>query len=921
MEQNMSIYDIRVNRFRGYAIVEGLQFISWKIKSSQRGVKQEACRIRLTRKGGGLIWDSGRLEDGEAVQVPYAGPPLDPFGEYHMEIDVWDNHGNTASGSSEFETALPSGKEMAGKWITYGDIFQGKGLRRGACYYFQKRIEAGKPVRRARLYITAKGIYSLELNGRMVGNQYLSPGWTNYHKRIQYQVYDIPVKQGENLLTVIGAEGWYKGYIGFACDTDVYGDKIEVIAQLRIWYEDGTWEDIGTDESWTVTNGAHVSGDLFMGEEIDFTAAPGAPEQARAGAAQDKSMLLLQESEPVREVLRIPAAACFVTPAGEHVIDFGQNISGVAELSVKGREGQRITLEYGETLDENGNFFRRNLADAKAMDTFVCDGRENVFLPLFTSHGFRYIRVSGLQEIRREDFVACVRHSVLTPLGEFKCSLEKVNRLQDNIRWSQRDNFVDIPTDCPQRSERLGWTGDAAVFSPAAAFNFDCAQFFGKWLHDLKSEQFEDGGVPYVVPNVMGSSANASGWSDSAVLIPWAVYEAYGDREILREQYESMKAWVGYITAHCGENGLWQTGYQYGDWLALDKEESEDRTGFTDKYFIANAYYINDLDIMARASEVLGKTAEAEGYRMRRREVLESFRQEYMTPAGRMVTETQCALALALRFRLCEDRFRDRISGLLAANIAGHKNHLCTGFIGTPHLCHALSESGRHALAGTIFLKEDYPSWLYAVNMGATTIWERWNAVLPDGSINPDGMNSLNHYAYGAIGEWMYRKLGGIRPEEAGYRRIVFEPMPVKGITWADTSFESSYGRIRCSWKCENHKMTVDLEVPPNTTARAVLPEHEEMELESGIYHLEYETGLSLERDRYSMDTRLGDVMGLPEAVEFLQGAAPEIAGNPMLRYIYDRTLEEVAIQGGDGLRRVWEMLLKKLNQAEKRNI
>jgi alpha-L-rhamnosidase len=498
--------------------------------------------------------------------------------------------------------------------------------------------------------------------------------------------------------------------------------------------------------------------------------------------------------------------------------------------------------------------------------------------------------------------------------GSFNCSNEMVNQLQSNIYWGQSDNFVDVPTDCPQRDERLGWTGDAQVFAATAMYNRNTARFFTKWLRDLASEQAEDGGVPHVVPDVVGSYS-ASAWSDAATIIPWDFYETYADTRLLEEQYDSMKGWVDYITNHAESNGLWMSGYQYGDWLALDKEESADRTGATDQYLIANAYYLHSTDIVRRTASLLGRNEDEKKYEKLYADVLRAFRQEYFTPTGRMVSETQTALTLALHFDLAEEKDKAKIAQLLKNNIAAHKNHLSTGFVGTPYICHALSEHDMHELAGTLFLREDYPSWLYAVKKGATTIWERWNSILPNGDFDVSGMNSLNHYAYGSIGEWMYKKLAGINAMEPGYKKFYIKPMFIKGITSVSATFESVYGSIKSEWMCKDKNITVNIEVPANTTAIICLPEkNEPIELGSGVYSFEYSTDTQLEIERYTMETTLGEIANEPIARQIIEQAVPGFFDAPMIQYAYGLSLVELLTQAQQ-LEPVFQAVIASLNQ------
>ncbi|MBQ9643844.1 MAG: family 78 glycoside hydrolase catalytic domain, partial [Lachnospiraceae bacterium] len=714
----------------------------------------------------------------------------------------------TSTASSRFETGL-LGSEAFQKhaaWITHSFPKE-----ETANPIFSRAFTVDKEVRRARLYATALGVYEAELNGELLGDGkgevYFAPGWTNYHKRLQYQTYPVPVSAGKNELRITLGKGWYCGALGFNPTPDNYGDRTALLAMLVIDYADGTSEVIGTDESWSVTTGAIRFSEIYDGETQDTTIQEGATVPAiRYEHAYDT--IIGQENEPVRCLARLDAEKSFVTPAGELVYDFAQNLTGWVEVRISGRPGQVLTLHHAESLDENGNFYTGNLSFAKATDTYTLNGAEQILRPHFTFHGFRYLWVEGLEEGQEAVFTACHLSTDLRQSGSFTCSNELVNRLQQNILWSQRDNYLDVPTDCPQRSERLGWTGDATAFGPTAAFNENILPFMKKWLRDLASEQTPEIGMPQVVPNIMGvGQSGAAFWGDVATVLPWTLYQAYGDKRILAEQFESMKIWVDFITAQCGENGLWQTGFQYGDWLGLDAEMNglgESRKGATEDYFVANACYLWSLQILTDTAQLLEETEEERRYRALREKVLAAFRAEYVTSTGRLVCETQTAMILALHLNLVEEKDRARIASMLKTNIDAHQTHLVTGFIGTPYACHALSDNGMHDLAGKLLLQEQKPSWLYEVKMGATTIWERWDSILPDGSFNPANMNSLNHYAYGSIGSWLYTRLAGLRILEPGYKRFEIRPHFMQGIEWVKLGYDSSYGPIRVEWSCLN---------------------------------------------------------------------------------------------------------------------
>lgn len=890
---------------------------SWKLESEQGNTMQTAYRIYVTNhdevgKDKNIVWDSEKVDSQQSVLVEYDGNTLQPETTYHCYIQVWDNHGEVADKEVTFETGLCTSENIIADWITH-DFSE----EETACPIFFKKFSIEKKVKKARLYATALGLYELSMDGQRVGDSYFTPGWTSYQKRLQYQTYDVTqfLNEQEHRFEITVADGWYKGPFGFTLRPNIYGEQVGALAQLHIFYEDGTKEILKTDSSWYVTTGKIRYSQIYMGETIDCNI-----QNTEVFPVQlldaDKERIISQESEPVRITKRIKAKEFILTPNGEKVIDFGQNLAGFVEIKLHGKAGEKVIISHAETLDKDGNFYPDTLRQAKSIDTFICDGQEQVVHPHFTFHGFRYIKVEGIENIELSDFTACVLHTDMQVTGSFQCSNEMVNQLQSNIQWGQRGNFLDIPTDCPQRDERLGWTGDAQVFSKTASYNMNTALFFTKWLHDLKSEQTKEFGPPHVVPNILDNQDAAAAWSDAATIIPWTVYQVYEDQRVLEEQYESMKGYIDYITEHCGENGLWQTGFQYGDWLALDKEESADRTGATDKYLVANAYYAYSTKIVYQTAEILEYKEDAKKYKDLYEEILRKFNQEYITATGRMVSETQTGCILALYFNLAEEKYRKRITESLKTNLANHKNHLATGFVGTPYLCHTLSENGLHDLAGNIFLKEDYPSWLYAVKKGATTIWERWNSIMPDGSFDESGMNSLNHYAYGSIGDWLYEKLAGIQNVEPGYKVLKIEPKFIKGITSVDATFESVYGTIRSAWCCQDGKITVDVTVPANTQAYIKLPEKEEvLQVGSGDYHYEYETDTKLELDRFTMDTTLGALLEEPLAVELFNTYMPGMLDGPMIQFAYGMTISELgAFMPEEGLQ-LFKTVLEALNK------
>lgn len=916
----LTVYDLTIEyKSAPLGLDEVQPRFSWKLQSDKNNTRQTA--YRLTVSNGEVMWDTGKVESEQSILIEYMGALFEPRTPYTWNVTVWDNHGESASASAGFETGLLSGAAFEGKarWITHG-----LDREETASPVFTKAFSVGKSVIRARLYATALGVYEAEINGRKADDTFFAPGWTSYHKRLQVQTYAVEnLREGENTLRFTLGKGWYAGALGFMPTPNHYGDTTALLALLVLTYADGTEEFIGTDESWDVSTGAIRFSEIYDGENQDWTV----PEQLIGGALpfeHDFETLTAQENEPVRCLMTLPVAKELIAPNGEHLYDFAQNLTGWVEVKIAGKAGQKVTLRHAESLDENGNFYTGNLSFAKATDTYILNGEAQTLRPHFTFHGFRYVCLEGLEEGQAIELTACHLSSDLKPAGSFSCSDPRVNRLQQNIVWGQRDNYLDVPTDCPQRSERLGWTGDATAFTPTAVFHQNVMPLMRKWLRDLAADQNSATGMAQVVPDILsdgysGGQNGAAYWGDCATVVPWTLYETYGDKRVLSEQYESMKIWVEYIRRQCRANGLWQTGFQYGDWLGLDREGNDmadERKGATDDYFVANACYLWSLQIMSDTAALLGFDEDASLYAGLRETVLAAFRDEYVTRTGRLVSETQTAMVLALHFGLVEEKDRAAVAERLEQNIAAHKTHLTTGFIGTPYLCLALSDNGKHALAGKLLLQEENPGWLYEVKMGATTVWERWNSIMPDGSFNPVNMNSLNHYAYGSIGNWLYTRLCGLRLLESGYKKFAVAPRFMQGITHAELTYDSVYGTIATAWRCEKGMITVDVTVPANTTALLTLPEKEEtIELGSGSYHYEYATATVLELARYTLETPLYVMLEHPAARPVLEQYMPEMLSNPMIEYVKNEPISSLLAYAAEA-KPLYEMVLNVMNES-----
>jgi len=718
------------------------------------------------------------------------------------------------------------------RWI--GDR-QRPGTGEPPCLYLIRDFVVPGPVRRATLRWTALGVADVFLNGAKIGTEVLQPGWSDYRKRVQVITEDLTaaLKPGGNTLGAILADGWYSGHLLCKNERNHYGKQPQFLAVLEIELVDGRKQTVKSDDAWQLGYGALLGSDLYHGETHDARredpqwCEPGAVRGRAFGwRAADvfpayKGMLQLKVNEPVRVTDTLPALAITEPQPGRYVFDFGQNLSGVCRLTIKGRSGQTITLRFAEMLQADGTLYVANLRLARATDTYICrGGGVEEWSPRFTFHGFRYAEVAGLETKPELGLLqAQVLHSDLRATGEFTCSNPLLNQLNQNIRWGQRGNFLDVPTDCPQRDERLGWTGDAQVFVGTAAFHYDVRLFFRKWLHDLTDGQRADGAFPDIAPDVLFNFGNAA-WADAGVICPWVVYQRYGDTEILRENYDAMARWIVYQEKTATD--LVRPRTNYGDWLAIDAVTAPNAPVPCD--LVGTAYFAYTTRLMARIAGVLGKRADATRFRALHAKIVRAFRRAYVTPSGRVVGHCQTGYLLALAFDLLPVAQRPAALAHLVDLIASRDWHLTTGFIGTPLLCPVLTRFGRTDVAYRLLLQETYPSWLYPIKNGATTMWERWNSYTLEHGFGPVGMNSFNHYAYGAIGEWMYEVIGGLRAEAPGCASILFAPEPGGGVDSATTALEGPRGRIECAWRLNGKTLTLELLVPPQTKAKLRLP-------------------------------------------------------------------------------------------------
>ena len=821
---------------------------SWQLLSDKRNTLQTAYELRVS-EGTKTVWNSGIVNSDQSVHVLYAGEPLRSGRDYNWQVRVWINGGKRSAWSpmAKFRTGMLDGSGWKAKWIEPG--YAEDSVMRPSPMMRKEFTVKGKIIR-ATAYITAHGIYEAELNGKRIGDAFLTPGWTSYGKRLQYQAYDVTpmLRSGRNAVGVTLGSGWYRGNIGFRNSVNFYGSDIALLCQIDIAFADGSTETIISDGSWKSSTGAIRYSEIYHGEIRDARlekqgwTLPGYDDTGWDGVKvtmHDMDILIATQNEPVKKHETFNPVRIIQTPAGDQVIDFGQNLVGWVRMRVQGNAGDSVILSHAEVLDRDGNFYTANLRSARARDIYVLrGGGEEFFEPRFTWHGFRYLKVEGYPgKLRPENFTAIALYSAMKPTGSFLTSDSLINRLQHNIQWGQKGNFLDVPTDCPQRDERLGWTGDAQAFSRTAAFNMNVNSFFAKWMKDLEADQVE-GKVPYVVPNILGSgSVNSTGWADVATIAPWNMYLVYGDRQLLEQQYGSMKAYVESIRK-TAKDDLWNSGFHYGDWLFYrPDDDNSGMAAVTDRYLIAQCFYANSVHLLIKAANVLGMTDDAASYTQLLGLIKDAFMKEYVTPNGRLVSGTQTAYVLALNFDMLPAELREQAASRLAANVKSY-GHLTTGFLGTPYLCHVLSRFGYNDLAYDLLLRKKYPSWLYPVTMGATTIWERWDGQKPDGSFQTPGMNSFNHYAYGAIGDWMYRVMAGLdtREEAPGYKNSVIKPHIGGGFTYVSASLETYYGLLACSWKVNGKNLAMEVVIPVNTTATVHIPANDPGEiLEGGL--------------------------------------------------------------------------------------
>jgi len=825
---NAPRFEHRTDRGVVLGIGTGTPRLSWTVPEAETGYSQTAYELEVTLNGVSEVF---RVESQEQVLVPWPARALSSREQATVRVRV--AHDEDWSEWSE-NAIVEAGLLEASDWIA--DFISPLELGKPGmpAPILSGSIDVPGEVAKARLYATAHGIYMGTLNGQPIDDSVLAPGWTSYENRLRYHAYDVTalIHEGPNTLSMLLGNGWFRGRLGFENKKALYGDRLAVLAQLEITTTDGDTYVLLSDGSWTARDSNILADDLYDGQRTDLhssvtnvASSTGTVETIKA----DPSRFVAAEGPMVRPTDVIPAVSVFTSPAGETLVDFGQNLVGWIRLRTRNLPaGSEVVIRHAEVL-ENNELCTEPLRTAKATDSYIVAGTgQETLEPSLTLHGFRYAQVTGVPGLKAEDIEAVVIGSDLRRAGWFSSSNDLLNRLHENVVWSIRGNFVDVPTDCPQRDERLGWTGDIQVFAPTASFLFDTTGFLTTWLADLAAEQLPDGSVPHVIPDVVHSdftNTPTAAWGDAAVLIPWTLYQRAGDQEILERQYSSMCAWVDKVSELAGSDRLWTGGFQYGDWLDPSAPPEDAARAQTDPDVVATAHLARSAEVLGQAASVLGRDDDAARYTKLASEVRAAFARTYVTPAGRILSDTQTAYAMALEWALLPNEDQRQEAGRRLADLVRVSGfRISTGFVGTPLVCDALTATGHVDTAYRLLLQTGCPSWLYPVTMGATTIWERWDSMRPDGSVNPGGMTSFNHYALGAVADWMHRSLAGLAPAAPGYRALKVQPHPTAALTSASARHLTPYGEAEVKWERVDGRLKLNVKVPVGVTAAVHVP-------------------------------------------------------------------------------------------------
>jgi alpha-L-rhamnosidase len=827
--------------------------LSWTIESELSNQRQIAFQIvvwsgeRAIADERERIWDTGRVEKGGTIGHAYAGPPVRSRERYWWAVRAWDHQGEASEFSepAAWEMGLLEASDWRGAWISLpgfterpqkpdiptGTLRDLSELDLPPAPLLRREFDLALPVRRARLYATARGVYELSINGLRVSDQVLAPGWTDYNKRIQYQTYDVTglLRAGQNSVGAQLGTGWYAGYIGPYGENKHYGLKPSLLVQLIVEHEDGSVSTLATDDSWRATTGPIVYSDFLAGEsydareEIEGWDLAGFDDRAWnpvETTALDETPLVADRSEPVRVIAELEPKTIDRRSDGSIMVDLGQNMVGWVRVRLSGPHGSTVRLRFTERLNRDGSFYSESLRSAHQSDFYTLrGGQSEEFEPHFTFHGFQYVELTGLaDEITLESVTGVVVGSDLEKSGHFETSDSMVDQLQRNILWGQRGNFLSIPTDCPQRDERLGWLGDAQVFVRTSCFNADAAAFWTKWLVDVDDARSPEGAYSNVAPRLVVMQDGAPAWGNAGVIIPWTIYQVYGDRRLLEQHYAAMAAWVDYLLA-ANPDLLWVNlrTRDYGDWLAIGET--------TSKEMIGTAFFAHDADLMSKIAAVIGRESDVARYRDLFVRIKARFVEAYVSDDGAMLDDTQTGYCLALAFDLLPEEMRAGAARRLVANIERNNWHLTTGFVGVSHLCPVLTRAGYSDVAYRLLHNRDFPSWGYMIERGATTMWERWDGWTEENGFQTPRMNSFNHYAFGAIGDWLYRYVAGIDtdPDLPGYARIVIRPYP-GGLDRVSATYRSIRGEIKSEWTHQGTDFNLQIVVPANTTAVVHVP-------------------------------------------------------------------------------------------------
>ena len=858
--------------------------LSWLVESETPGWHQAAYEIEMHDADGKLRGQTGRVESDQSVLVDWPFEPLSSRELVMVMVRAWGIDGQV-SGWSEatlIEVGLLRPEDWTARFV--GADWEEDLSQPQPAPLLRREFDVRPGVQNARLYVTALGVYEAQLNGVIIGDHVMAPGWTSYKHRLRYQSFDVTdlLQEGRNALGAMLGDGWFRGRLGFGSGRrNISGDRLALLAQLEIIYADGTTESVVTDKNWRASTGPILASDIYDGEMYDARLEQGEWGRPNYDDSDwtavrlidwDLRTLVGPLGPPVRRIEFVEPTQILISPSGKPMLDFGQNLVGRLRLTVQGPAGHTIILRHAEVLEE-GELSIRPLRFAKATDHYTLKGEGvETWEPRFTYHGFRYAQVENWPgELQLENFRAVVCHSDMERTGWFACSEPLLNRLHENVVWSMRGNFFDVPTDCPQRDERLGWTGDLEVFSPTASFLYDVAGFLTSWLQDLAADQQDANGiVPIVVPNVLPDPPMAAAaWGDAAVIVPWVLYQRFGDKSILASQFESMRIWVDQVAEVAGQRLLWDQGFQFGDWLDPAAPPEDPGAARASHPLVATAYFARSAELVGHAARVLGYMEDEGRYLSLAREVREAFAREYITPAGRLMNDVQTAYALAIEFGLLSNEEQRRHAAARLRELVQQDGYrIGTGFVGTPLICDALCHTGSYAAAYRLLLQQECPSWLYPVTMGATTVWERWDSMLPDGSVNPGEMTSFNHYALGAVADWLHRTVAGLAPAEPGYRKILIQPRPGGGLRHASARHRTPYGLAECRWSIENQTMNIRIVIPPNTTAVVTLPgaNSDVFEVGPGTHHWSYAYQDPDGRGPISVDDFIGDLADIPAA-------------------------------------------------------